>query len=352
MTLSEKKNYIIDMTREQKLARFLSLADFDEYMDCFEELQGLNMDVATFKKEMQLMETDGKYSHRQKETIRNKRIRSLVTDLHQKIDTLRDEIISGGFWLSVPNQKQQLTVTYRYPNGEKGDIDNEIALRNGAPKQFFDDLYCVSIPFKDLDTIEILCFPSRSYFSRYEYSVPDPASGFLSKYNRMFQIEKMMAQVHYYNEKEYRSLRTVADPVLRKVLQDRYKLIADKRNEIYEDLIQNGSTNARWLSEQKAYAIVRNYFPDAKFHYEADWLRAQHLDIYIPSKKTAIEYQGKQHTESVEFFGGDEGLKNNIIRDQRKRQRCRQNGVTLLYWDYDAPLSDDYFINSIVPNIG
>lgn len=109
----------------------------------------------------------------------------------------------------------------------------------------------------------------------------------------MFQIEKMMAQAHFYNEKEYRSLRTVADPVLRKVLQDRYKLIAAKRNEIYEDLIQNGSTNARWVSEQKAYAIVRSHFPDAKFHYEADWLRAQHLDIYIPSRKTAIEYQGK-----------------------------------------------------------
>ena len=44
----------------------------------------------------------------------------------------------------------------------------------------------------------------------------------------------------------------------------------------------------------------------------------QRFDIYIPSKKTGIEYQGLQHYQAVDFFGGDEGYKKNTEQDMKK----------------------------------
>ena len=88
---------------------------------------------------------------------------------------------------------------------------------------------------------------------------------------------------------------------------------------------------------------MRGLYPDAKFQYEPDWLYGQHLDIYVPELHMAIEYQGKQHYEPVEFFGGAEGLKERKMYDRRKRIRCEQHGVTLVRWDYDKPLTEEYF---------
>ena len=31
--------------------------------------------------------------------------------------------------------------------------------------------------------------------------------------------------------------------------------------------------------------------------------------------------------------------------------RCQANGIKVLYWDYDKPLSDEYFMNEIMPQI-
>ena len=81
--------------------------------------------------------------------------------------------------------------------------------------------------------------------------------------------------------------------------------------------------------------------------YQAEWLRGQRLDIYIPSLKAAIEYQGKQHTEAVEFFGGRQGLLNNRQRDLRKKHVCEAHGIKLIYWNYDQPLTTDFFNEGI-----
>lgn len=67
----------------------------------------------------------------------------------------------------------------------------------------------------------------------------------------------------------------------------------------------------------------------------------QSLDIFIPSLSIGIEYQGIQHYEPVEIFGGEEGFKGVVERDSRKRQLCADNGVELIYWRYDEPVSSD-----------
>ena len=70
---------------------------------------------------------------------------------------------------------------------------------------------------------------------------------------------------------------------------------------------------------------------------ELPWLNKQTLDLYISSKRVAIECQGKQHFEVVDFSGKNKerALKNfeeNVERDERKKRLCEENGVRLLYF--------------------
>lgn len=61
------------------------------------------------------------------------------------------------------------------------------------------------------------------------------------------------------------------------------------------------------------------------------WLGRQHLDFYLPEHQAAIECQGEQHFKPVEQFGGEEGFKKTVKRDQRKKELCEANNVKLYY---------------------
>ena len=111
-----------------------------------------------------------------------------------------------------------------------------------------------------------------------------------------------------------------------------YDAIADK-------IAKSGNLKTRWKNEYALYKIVNAKFPDAVYQYHCHWLGHQSLDVYVPSKNIAFEYQGKQHYEAVSFFGGEEQLKNQLERDRRKRQLCKDNGVQLIEWRYDEPVS-------------
>ena len=102
-----------------------------------------------------------------------------------------------------------------------------------------------------------------------------------------------------------------------------------------------------WVSEMLMFNLVKDNYPDALHHFSPKWLSPQHLDVYIPSLKIAIEYQGKQHYEPISFFGGKEALEKNKVRDNRKRELCKRNEVRLLYWDYFEAITYDVLINKM-----
>jgi hypothetical protein len=96
-----------------------------------------------------------------------------------------------------------------------------------------------------------------------------------------------------------------------------------------------------WASEAALFALVRLRFPDAVHQWRPLFLGQQSIDIYVPSLNLAIEYQGQQHYEAVELFGGKEGLAATQARDARKRALLAQNGVRLLEWRYDMPVTEE-----------
>lgn len=58
------------------------------------------------------------------------------------------------------------------------------------------------------------------------------------------------------------------------------------------------------------------------------------FDFFLPEHKLAIEFDGLQHFEPVEFFGGEEKFKIQQRNDLYKNMFCEENGWSLLRIHY------------------
>ena len=96
-----------------------------------------------------------------------------------------------------------------------------------------------------------------------------------------------------------------------------------------------------WVSEVALLDLVRKFWPSAVHQWRPNFLGLQSVDIYVPELNLAIEYQGKQHYEPVELFGGEEGLRSTRERDKRKKALLTAQEVPLLEWPYNAPITEE-----------
>lgn len=80
-----------------------------------------------------------------------------------------------------------------------------------------------------------------------------------------------------------------------------------------------------------------------KEHARFEWLKYnnyQHLDFYIPSMKTAIECDGQQHYEPVDFSGdgmdkAKQAFMENKLRDKNKDELCKKHGIKMIRIPYN-----------------
>ena len=70
-------------------------------------------------------------------------------------------------------------------------------------------------------------------------------------------------------------------------------------------------------------------------------------DVNVCGENIAIEYQGKQHFEPVEFFGGQKHLEEQRKRDELKREKSEQNGIILICINYWEDISLDLIKSKI-----
>jgi hypothetical protein len=105
---------------------------------------------------------------------------------------------------------------------------------------------------------------------------------------------------------------------------------------VYNNL-EHAFKTTKWINEDKVFKISQQLLPLERIVREASpiWLYPQRIDVYFPDLKVAIEYQGKQHFEAIDFFGGELALEKNKERDLRKAQLCKDNDVHLIYVNYD-----------------
>ena len=109
------------------------------------------------------------------------------------------------------------------------------------------------------------------------------------------------------------------------------------RSEMSVPLVGEG-----WVSETAIFRALEAAFPQTAVihHGRPAWLGKQHLDIWFPRWRIAVEVQGKQHYEPVEFFGGVAAFEATVARDERKRLICQQRSVTLLEVPSGTPPSE------------
>lgn len=85
-----------------------------------------------------------------------------------------------------------------------------------------------------------------------------------------------------------------------------------------------------WLQQHNIDYIPQKRFDDCR---DKNTLP---FDFYLPSQNLCIEYQGRQHYESVEYFGGEENLQYVQYHDEIKRIYCLSNNISLLcipHWE-------------------
>lgn len=63
-----------------------------------------------------------------------------------------------------------------------------------------------------------------------------------------------------------------------------------------------------------------------------------HFDFYLPKHNICIEYDGIQHFKPINFFGGEESFKLQLLKDNTKTEYCKENNIRLVripYWEKD-----------------
>ena len=71
------------------------------------------------------------------------------------------------------------------------------------------------------------------------------------------------------------------------------------------------------------------------------------FDFYLPKYNLCIEYNGIQHYQAIDYFGGEERFKQQQKLDTIKQQWCTENNIKLIiipYLDFSI-LNQEYILN-------
>ena len=104
------------------------------------------------------------------------------------------------------------------------------------------------------------------------------------------------------------------------------------------------------VSELKMLEIIKKIFSLEKilYRYKPKWLKRMELDVYLPNLKLAFEYQGKQHFQPIDFFGGEQVYIEQVKRDKMKKEICDKRDIVLVYVLYDENLSKKLIQQKVV----
>jgi hypothetical protein len=103
------------------------------------------------------------------------------------------------------------------------------------------------------------------------------------------------------------------------------------------------NTGCPRCSLSKGEMIIDSFLQENSISYERQYkfkkcINKKQLpfDFFIPDENLCIEYNGKQHYEKVDFFGGEDGFNYTRNNDQLKKQYCDDNNIRLLiipFWE-------------------
>lgn len=71
-------------------------------------------------------------------------------------------------------------------------------------------------------------------------------------------------------------------------------------------------------------------------------IRPLPFDFYLPNNQICIEYDGRQHSESVKFWGGEKRFEDRKINDSIKDEYCKHNNIELIRIPYTMNKDEIY----------
>lgn len=120
-------------------------------------------------------------------------------------------------------------------------------------------------------------------------------------------------------------------------------LITERKNIILNNQFAGFASSGElavgtWLKEHNIAFESEYTFPDLKGN--GDGLLR--FDFKIKDKPILIEFQGQQHYEPVDFFGGEKQFQIQQFHDDLKKKYCKYHGYTLVEIPYNYKSLDTY----------
>lgn len=192
--------------------------------------------------------------------------------------------------------------------------------KNQVPE--IDEMYYAIVDTSDLDRQDLLI--ARNFLTEhcYDWFLSLNINEFMNGIKSKFGWQPILANSFLID-----TLR-----MIRKKRQQRF-------NSTYSEIAKEGRIQSKWVKEYQLFSFVRSFVFDAIYQYSPEWLKKQSYDIFIPSQKIAIEYQGIQHYQPIDIFGGKGSFEKTQERDKRKRILSKENGIILLEWKYTVPIN-------------
>ena len=105
---------------------------------------------------------------------------------------------------------------------------------------------------------------------------------------------------------------------------------------LYNTFSEPKAPRSKGEREVIAYLDKRGYKykRELRIHCNTDFQKKIYIDFYLPNEKVFIEYNGRQHYEPVEYFGGEEQFERQQKRDAWVRHYCIDRGIKLIEIPY------------------
>lgn len=93
--------------------------------------------------------------------------------------------------------------------------------------------------------------------------------------------------------------------------------------------------------ERQILNVLKKYKKEYHHQYifnDCKFKQPLRFDFYLPQCNCCIEFDGEQHHNIMEWFGGLDGFINTKIRDTIKNEYCKNNNIKLIripYWEID-----------------
>lgn len=174
----------------------------------------------------------------------------------------------------------------------------------------------------DMEVKNGICHLCTGNIPNQEYPCSPTPSSFLIKYmpyHHLFSLRKHGKFIFSHDE-NYRELE----------------------NEV-RDAFGYPKIGEKWITETLLYKMVQVLFPSLAVinHYRGKELEGLEIDVWIPDLKIGIEYQGIQHFEVIEHWGGEDGLRKRKENDAKKKKICKSLGYKLIEFRYDENLTEE-----------